>query len=177
MIEFISFLSGAIIPIMILYIVGMGLLSKVNIFDVFARGAMDGLKMVVKLTPTLIGLLVAVGMFRESGLLSFLCEKISGIVEVINFPVELVPLSVVKMVSSSAANGLLFDIFEEFGCDSFLGLSAGIIMCSTETILYCISVYFSATSVTKTRWTLVGGLAANVAGIVASVIIAGKLIS
>ena len=86
---------------------------------------------------------------------------------------ELVPLTVVKMFSSSAATGLLLDLFKEFGTDSYIGLIASISMSCTETIFYTMSVYFMTAKVTKTRFTLPGALFATAAGLVASVVLAG----
>ncbi len=171
--EFITFLSTSIIPIMVIYIIGFGLLMKINIFDVVIRGAWDGIKTVANLTPTLIGLIVGVGVLRTSGLLDFLCDKLSGITAHIGFPAELMPVALIKLFSASAANGLVFDIFKENGTDSFLGMAASIMMSCTETVLYCMSVYFMAVKITKTRWTLAGGLTASLAGIIASVVLAG----
>lgn len=171
--EFITFLSTSIIPIMVIYIIGFGLLMKINIFDVFIRGAWDGIKTVANLTPTLIGLIVGVGVLRTSGLLDFLCDKLSGITAHIGFPAELMPVALIKLFSASAANGLVFDIFKENGTDSFLGMAASIMMSCTETVLYCMSVYFMTVKITKTRWTLAGGLTASLAGIIASVVLAG----
>ncbi|MFQ9933048.1 MAG: nucleoside recognition domain-containing protein [Lachnospiraceae bacterium] len=173
--EFITFLSQSIVPVMVVYIVGFGMLMRVNIFDEFIKGAWDGLKTVGRLAPTLIGLIVSVGVLRTSGLLDFICDKLSDIVKFIGFPIELIPVAVIKMFSASAANGLVFDIFKEYGTDSFLGLAASIMMSCTETVLYCMSVYFMATKVTKTRWTLAGGIISSVAGITASVILAGLM--
>lgn len=171
--EFITFLSQTIIPLMVVYIVGFGLLMKVNIFDEFVKGSWDGLKTVSKLVPTLIGLLVSVGVLRTSGLLTFICEKAAVITKHLGFPEELVPVAIIKMFSASAANGLVFDIFKEHGPDSFLGLAASIMMSCTETVLYCMSVYFMVTKVTKTRWTLAGGIVSSVAGIFVSIVLAG----
>ena len=95
--------------------------------------------------------------------------------EVIGFPGELVPLTVVKMFSSSAATGLLLDIFKEYGTDSYIGLIASISMSCTETIFYTMSVYYMAAKVTKTRFTLGGALFATFAGLIASVILAGMM--
>lgn len=170
--NFITFLSQSIIPIMVIYIVGFGLLMKVNIFDEFIKGAWDGLKTVSRLTPTLIGLLVAVGILRTSGLLEFICRLVSSVTKYIGFPTQLVPIGIIKMFSASAANGLVFDIFKEFGTDSLLGMAASIMMSCTETVLYCMSVYFMATKVTKTRWTLAGGVIASGIGIAVSVVLA-----
>ena len=91
----------------------------------------------------------------------------------IGFPGELVPLSVVKMFSSSAATGLLLDIYKEYGTDSRLGLIASISMCCTETIFYTMSVYFMTARVSKTRYTLAGALLATAGGLAASVVLGG----
>ena len=99
----------------------------------------------------------------------------SGILNRIGFPAELVPLTIVKMFSSSAATGLLLDIYKEFGTDSRSGLIASLVLSSTETIFYTMSVYFIAAKVTKTRYTLSGALLATLAGTIASVILAGMM--
>ena len=104
----------------------------------------------------------------------------SGIIgkatEYIGFPGELVPLTVVKMFSSSAATGLLLDAFKEYGTDSYIGLIASISMSCTETIFYTMSVYFMTAKVTKTRYTLSGAMFATFAGLVASVVLAGMMV-
>lgn len=121
--------------------------------------------------PTLVGLMVAVGILRASGFLDFLADIIGRFTKYIGFPGELVPLTIVKMFSSSAATGLLLDIYKEYGTDSRLGLIASISMSCTETIFYTMSVYFMAAKVTKTRYTLAGALLATVAGLAASVVL------
>ena len=93
----------------------------------------------------------------------------------LGFPPELIPVTVVKMFSSSAATGLLLDIYKEYGADSMLGKMASIMMSSTETIFYTMSVYFMAAGIKKSRYTLVGALIATTAGTVASIILAGYM--
>lgn len=124
---------------------------------------------VIKIMPTLIGLMVAVGILRASGFLDFLSEIIGKMTAYVGFPSQLVPLAIVRMFSSSAATGLVLDIFKEYGTDSRIGLIASIMMSCTETIFYTMSVYFMAAKVRKTRYTLAGALAATLAGIMASV--------
>ena len=109
-------------------------------------------------------------------MLTCLSEEIGKFTKWIGFPGELVPLTVVKMFSSSAATGLLLDIYKEFGTDSRNGLIASISMASTETIFYTMSVYYMTAKVTKTRYTLTGALLATFAGLVASVILAGAML-
>ena len=169
------FLSDLMIPLIIFYIVGFGFLMKRNIYEDFVDGAASGLKTVVKIMPTLIGLMTGVGILRASGFLDMLGRLFGGILDRIGFPAELVPLTIVKMFSSSAATGLLLDIYKEFGTDSRSGLIASLVLSSTETIFYTMSVYFIAAKVTKTRYTLSGALLATLAGTIASVILAGMM--
>ena len=166
-------LSNIIIPAIIFYVVGYGLVSGVPVYEHFIKGAKDGLGTVVGLVPTLVGLLMAVGILRSSGFLEFLAELLKGVGELVGIPQEVLPVILVKMVSNSAATGLVLDIFKNFGPDSHIGMLVTIMMSSTETIFYTMSVYFLAAKVTKTRYTLAGALFATFAGIAASVVLAG----
>lgn len=168
--------SDLLIPMIILGILCYGILQQVAVYDVFVKGAKSGFLTVAKIIPTMVGLMVAVGILRASGLLTCLSEEIGKFTKWIGFPGELVPLTVVKMFSSSAATGLLLDIYKEFGTDSRNGLIASISMASTETIFYTMSVYYMTAKVTKTRYTLTGALLATFAGLVASVILAEAML-
>ncbi len=167
--SFLIFLSETMIPILIFCIVAAGISRKQNVYDEFVHGAVKGLKTVAGIAPTLIGLMIAVGVLRASGFLDFLSGMLQRLLGVVHFPAELVPLAVIKMFSSSAATGLLLDIFRKFGTDSRNGLIASIMLSSTETIFYTMSVYFMAAKVKRTRYTLPGALIATAAGIAASV--------
>ena len=168
--------SDLLIPMIILGILCYGILQQVAVYDVFVKGAKSGFLTVAKIIPTMVGLMVAVGILRASGLLTCLSEEIGKFTKWIGFPGELVPLTVVKMFSSSAATGLLLDIYKEFGTDSRNGLIASISMASTETIFYTMSVYYMTAKVTKTRYTLTGALLATFAGLAASVILAEAML-
>ena len=167
------FISDAVIPILIFSIVGYGLLNHHNIYDDFIKGAKDGFQTVIGIMPTLIGLMVGVGILRASGFLDLLSSLLGIITEPLHFPAELVPVSIVKMFSSSAATGLLLDLYKEYGTDSFLGLAASISMSCTETIFYTMSVYFMTAKVTNTRYTLPGALFSTFAGLMVSILLAG----
>lgn len=171
------FLSDFIVPFILFVIIGYGILMKVPVYDTFVKGAKSGFLTVIRILPTLIGLMTAVGILRASGFLDFLSELLGRFTSYIGFPGELVPLAIVKMFSSSAASGLLVDVFKEYGTDSFLGLTSSIAMSCTETIFYTMSIYFMSVKVTRTRYTLSGALAATGAGLAASVILAGMMIS
>ena len=168
------FLSDAIIPILIFSIIGYGLLNHHSIYDDFIKGAKDGFHTVIGIMPTLIGLMVGVGILRASGFLDLLSSVLGVITEPLRFPAELVPVSIVKMFSSSAATGLLLDIYQKYGTDSLIGRIASISMSCTETIFYTLSVYYMTAKVNRTRWTLPGALLATFVGLIASVILAGQ---
>lgn len=170
------YMTDFIVPLVIFGIVSYGVLMKVDVYDTFIKGAKSGFFTVIKIMPTLVGLMVAVGILRSSGFLDFLSELLGMVTEYIGFPGELVPLTVVKMFSSSAATGLLLDVFKEYGTDSYTGLIASISMCCTETIFYTMSVYYMTAKVSKTRYTLAGALLATLAGLAASVVLAGMLL-
>ena len=170
-----SNISNIIIPVLIFYIIAYGVASKANVYEDFVKGAKEGLKTVVGIMPTLVALMTAVGVLRASRFLDFLGDLVRPVSERAGFPAELVPLAFIKMFSSSAATGLVLDIFKNYGTDSTVGLITSIMMSCTETIFYTMSVYFLAAKVTKTRYTLKGALLSTVAGIVASVVLAGMM--
>ena len=173
--KFLIYISDYIIPFVIFYIVAFGLLQKADVYDEFVSGAKDGLRTVGGILPTLVGLMVAVGVLRASGALDFLARSLTPLMRFLHFPSELVPLVTVKMFSSSAATGLLLDVYKEHGPDSYLGTLASIMMSCSETIFYTMSVYFMTAKVKKSRYTLAGALIATLAGIVASVILVGMM--
>lgn len=165
------YISDCMIPFVILYLVGYGLLKKVDIFDTFIEGAKDGFVTVYKILPTLVGLMIGVGVLRESGAMESLAHVLSPVVEFLHFPGELLPLFIVKMFSSSAATGLLLDVYKTYGTDSYLGTLASVLMSCSETIFYTMSVYFMTAKVTKTRYTLTGAMAATIAGAAAAILL------
>ena len=145
------FLSDLMIPLLFFYIIGFGLLMKKDIYNDFVTGAFDGLKTVVKIMPTLIGLMTGVGILRASGFLDALASLLENLLKPTGFPSALVPLSIVKMFSSSAATSLLLDLYKQHGPDSTIGLTASLILSSTETIFYTLSVYYIAAKVQKNQ--------------------------
>ena len=171
--SFLFYISDLIVPMVIFGIIVYGMIMNVNVYDEFIKGAKKGFFTVIKVMPTLIGLMVAVGILRASGFLDFLAELIGKFTSYIGFPSQLVPLTIVKMFSSSAATGLLLDLYKEYGTDSRIGLIASIMMSCTETIFYTMSVYFMTAKIKKTRYTLAGALVATLAGIAASVWLVG----
>lgn len=169
-------LSDILIPLLIFFVVGYGIVSKVKVYETFLKGAKDGLRISIDILPTLIGLMMAVGILRASGFFEMLGEVLAPATSLLGLPAQLIPLLVVKLFSSSAATGLVLDIFKNFGPDSYSGILTSILMSCTETVFYTMSVYFLAAKVTKTGYTLKGALLATLAGTVASVVLAGMLV-
>ena len=154
----IAYLSNLMIPMVIFGIVILALSTKIDMFAAFTKGAKDGFKVVYEILPTLIGLMLAVGILRTSGILDVVGDTLAKPLSVIGFPSQLVPLSLVKMFSSSAATGLLLDIFKKFGTDTYEGLLASIGNNKEKPFQ-------------KTGWILPGALVCTLAGMIASVII------
>lgn len=169
----VTWLSAFMIPFVISYIIAFGLLAHRPVFEDFLAGAKDGMKTVAGILPTLIGLMTAVGVLRASGFLDA-AERVLGVFAAfVHFPKELIPLTLVRLISNSAATGLALDIFKQFGPDSPLGMAASMILGSTETVFYCISIYFGSVHVKKTRYTIPGALLVTAVGIAASVWLSG----
>jgi len=171
------FLSNLIVPLTFAGILAYAFSRKMPVYDHFITGAKEGFGTVLNIAPTIIGLMIAVGMLRASGALDLLGMLISPITNRLGYPTEAVPLTLMRLVSSSAATGLLLDIYENYGPDSFMGRFVSIMMSSTETVVYTMSIYFMSVKITKTRHTLTGALIANFSGVVASLWLTRQLYS
>ena len=115
-------LSNIVIPLLIFYIVATGISRKINVYEEFLEGAKDGMKSVIKIMPTMIGLMIAVGVLRASGFLSFIGSLAGRLLAPLDVPAPILPLVFIKMSSSSAATGLVLDIFKQYGPDSHPGM-------------------------------------------------------
>ena len=171
----INYISSAVIPIVIVGIIIYGLLEKNKVYDTFVEGAGEGIKIVFNIFPTLIGIFVAVGALRSSGILDFVIHLINPITQMIKIPSEVMPLALLRPISGSASMGVATDIMKNYGVDSKIGLIASVIMGSTETTLYTIAIYTSCIKIKKIRFVLLAALLADFVGMVTSVIICQNL--
>ena len=167
----INHLSNLAIPITILLILVYALIEKKKVFDVFLNGAKEGVEIVVKIFPTLIGLFVAIGALRCSGILDFIIRLIYPIVKILNIPTEILPLAILRPISGSASIAIGSDIMNQYGVDSKIGLITSTIMGSTETTLYTIAIYTSVVGIKKTRFVLAAALIGDFIGMLTSVVI------
>ncbi len=171
MIDIVNFISNLAMPLIILIIVLYGFLEKKEVFDKFLEGAKDGIKIVVNIFPTLIGLFLAVGALRSSGIIDIIIQCLEPILHLINFPSEIMPLAILRPISGSSSIAIATDIMKNFGVDSQMGILASVIMGATETTLYTIAVYSSSVKIKKTRFVLIASLTADIVGIITSVVV------
>lgn len=169
--KLITLVSDLMMPLVIVYILTFGYSRKIDVYETFIEGAKDGFATVFDILPTLIGLMMSIGILRASGALEIIIHLAEPLADRLGFPAEALPLTLMRLVSSSASTGILLDIFKSYGPDSFIGRFVSVMMSCTETVLYTMSVYFMSVKITKTRYTLAGALAANLAGIVSALVI------
>ena len=168
--SFINYISNIAVPFTILLIVVYGLVEKSTVFDSFVEGAKDGMKIIYSIFPTLLGLFLSINILRESGVIDAVTHFLWPLLNVLQFPSEVLPLALLRPISGSASMADATDIMKTYGVDSWIGLVAATIMGSTETTLYTIALYTSTIGVKKTRFVLVAALLADVVGIIASVV-------
>ena len=166
--QVINFFSNLAMPMVIFFIVLYGVIEKVKVFDNFLEGAKEGIKTTFSILPTLIGLFLAIGVLRSSGVLDFIIKLSSPILEIFKFPSELMPLAILRPISGSASIAVATDIMKQAGVDSLIGNIASTIMGSTETTLYTIAIYTSCIKIKKTRFILLAALTADITGIIVS---------
>ena len=169
--KFIEYFSNIAMPLMIVVIVIYGVIERKKVFDIFLDGAKDGISVVLNIFPTLVGLFVAIGALRSSGIIDLIVNFLKPVLSFINFPTEILPLALIRPISGSSSIAVATDIMNTFGVDSNIGFIASVIMGSTETTVYTIAVYTSSVGIKKTRFVLWAALIADFVGIVTSVII------
>lgn len=175
--KFIEFFSNLAMPLMIMIIVLYGVIERKKVFDIFLDGAKEGIGVVFNIFPTLVGLFVAIGTLRSSGIIDLIVNFFTPIFNFVNFPTEILPLALIRPISGSSSIAVATDIMKNFGVDSKIGLMASVIMGSTETTVYTIAVYTSSVGIKKTRFVLWSALFADFVGIVTSVIVCKFLYS
>lgn len=167
--EVIKLLSDYAIPAIFLVILSVGMYKDVKVYDVFVEGAKEGVTTVVRIIPSLVGLLVAIGVFRASGALDLLVYALGPIARFFGIPSEALPLAILRPISGSASLAMVSDLIKAYGPDSFIGRVVSTMMGSTETIFYTLAVYFGSVGIKNIRYTLVAALIADAVSVIASV--------
>ncbi len=171
MTNIINYISSAAIPVVIIVIIGYGLKEKIKVFDTFLDGAKEGVEIVFKMFPTLIGIFLAVGALRSSGIIDLIVNLITPLTNLLEIPSQIMPLALLRPISGSASMAVAVDIMQNYGVDTLTGIITSVIMGSTETTFYTIAIYTSAVGIKKTRGILLAALAADIAGMVVSTLI------
>ncbi len=166
-----NMISKIIIPLFVLLIIFYGVKKKIGVYDAFLKGAKEGLIMVFHIAPTIIAMVFAVNIFLDSKFLEGVLIFLKPIFELVNVPLEILPMAILRPISGTASLAIMNDIFINFGPDSFIGRLASTLQGCTDTTIYVLALYFGSIKVTKTRYSLKVGLFADMMGIIAAFLI------
>ena len=168
--KIVNYISTIAVPVVIIIVI-YGIADKKKVYDIFVEGATEGMSIVIKIFPTLLGIFLAVGVLRSSGLLEIITRAVSIFTNRVGFPSEVMPLAMLRPISGSASLAVATDIMKTYGVDSKIGLITSTIMGSTETTFYTIAIYTGSIGVKKIRFVLVAALIADFVGMLASAIV------
>jgi spore maturation protein B len=169
--EIVSAISLWFIPVMIAFILIYGTYKKVPTYESFVEGGKEGIKLAVSIMPFLVGMMVAIAVFRASGALDVMVNWIRPGLEMVGFPAEIVPLALIRPISGTAALGITSDLIGVHGPDSFIGTLAATLQGSTDTTFYVLTVYFGAVGIKKMGDALKVGLLADAVAIITAIIV------
>lgn len=157
------------LPAILILILTLGLVKKIPIYEVFTEGAKEGFKVSVSIIPYLVAIIVAISMFRASGIIELIGIALSPVLAYFNVPADVIPVMIVRSLSGSAALGIFSDIAHTLGPDNYATTLAAVMVGSSETTFYILAVYFGAVGISKLRYALAVGLLADLVGIIAAV--------
>ncbi|KYG33161.1 spore maturation protein [Alkalihalobacillus trypoxylicola] len=160
-----------IIPLLIGFVLIYGTLKKVPTYEAFVEGAKDGFGLAISIIPYLVGMLVAISVFRASGAMEFIVDLLKPVLGIVGVPAEVVPLAMIRPISGTGALGMTTDLIATFGPDSFIGKLASVMQGSTDTTLYILTVYFGAVGIKKMGDALKVGLLSDLVGLIAAIVI------
>ncbi len=168
-------ISNLIIPLMVLFIIIYGIKKNVNIYDEFLDGSTESFGMILKVFPCLLAMILGINIFLKSGLLNVITDILKPFFNLINVPIQVFPMMIMRPISGTSSLAILNNLFETFGPDSIIGILGSIIQGSTDTTFYVITLYFGSIGIKKIRYALWAGLFADLIGITASIIITNIL--
>lgn len=171
MMNAINIISLWLIPVIIGFILLYGTIKRVPTYETFVEGGKEGIQIAFSIIPYLVGMLVAITVFRESGALDFFMNLIRPYLMAIGIPADIVPLAIIRPISGNAALGITSDLIATHGPDSFIGRLASTMQGSTDTTLYILTVYFGAVGIKKMGDALKVGLWADIIAIIVSIIV------
>lgn len=171
-----SYITKSIIPIIVVIILFYGMVKGRKVYEWFIEGAKEGLFVCMRIFPYLLAMIVAVQIFKSANLLELVNNIVSPLSIAIGLPEEVVPLVLIKPISGSGAVGMFTEIIKTYGADTFIGLVASVIMGTTETIFYTITVYYGAAKIKRIRHTLWAAVIADITAIIAAITVVNWII-
>jgi spore maturation protein B len=171
----INIISNWAIPFLLFFIPLIGFIKGVKVYETFVEGASEGFNTAIKIIPFLVGMLVALAVFRESGAMGIFASLISPVMRILHIPPEIVPLAIMRPLSGGGALGIAAEIIGAYGPDSFLGRLASTMQGSTDTTFYVLTVYFGSVGISRYKYALTLGLLADLTGLFASIYICNLL--
>jgi spore maturation protein B len=169
--DILSDISIWAIPLFLAAIPIYGIIRKVKVYESFVEGAKGGFQMAIRIIPYLVAILVAVGMLRGAGAIDLLAHWLGPALNRVGFPVEILPLAILRPLSGSGSLGIVTELIQTHGPDSFIGRLAASAYGSTETTFYVLAVYFGAVGIKKTRHAVISGLTADAVSLVAVIVL------
>lgn len=170
-----NLISSLIIPLLVLFIIVYGLLKKVAIYDTFMEGAKESFEMFASIFPCLLGMMLSINVFLNSGILDLFYKLMTPLFSLIKIPIETLPMMIMRPISGTSTLAILNNLFTNYGPDSLIGRLGSIIQGSTDTTFYVLTLYFGSIGIKKIRHALWVGLFADLMGIIASVILVNML--
>jgi spore maturation protein B len=168
-------ISSWAIPFLLLVIPLYGYLKKVPVYETFVEGAEEGFITAVKIIPFLVGMMVAISVFRASGAMEYLSQALIPITNLLDAPSEVLPLAIMRPMSGSGVLGMATELMRTYGPDSFIGRLASVMQGTTDTTFFVLTVYFGSVGIKKYGYAIITGLTADITGFIASIYICNLL--
>ncbi|MDD3852520.1 MAG: spore maturation protein [Syntrophomonadaceae bacterium] len=163
------------IPFLLLTVPIYGFVKKVPVYESFVEGAQEGFTTAIKIIPFLVGMMVAISVFRASGAMEYLTQILSPVTNYLGAPAEVLPLAIMRPLSGSGVLGMATELMRVYGPDSLIGRIASTMQGTTDTTFFVLTVYFGAVGIKKFRYAVITGLTADITGFIASVYICNLL--
>lgn len=163
------------IPFLLLVIPVLGFIRKVPVYEAFVEGAEEGFTTAIKIIPFLVGMMVAISVFRASGAMEYLGQAVSPLTNLIGAPTEILPLAIMRPLSGSAVLGLAAELMKSYGPDSFIGRCASVMQGTTDTTFFILTIYFGSVGIKRYRYSIITGLSADISGFLAAIYICNLL--
>jgi spore maturation protein B len=169
--SFVNIIAVLAVPAIIFFFILYAFFKRVKVYDTFIEGAKEGFNVALRIIPYLVGMLVAIGIFRASGALDFLMMLLDPVTRLIGLPAEALPMVLMRPLSGSGSLGIMTEVMKTHGPDSFIGVLVSTLYGSSETTFYVLAVYFGAANIKSTRHAVPAGLMADLAGALAALFI------